>query len=785
MGGHQQLAALVIVVAACWAAYRTQGPSPLPPEAPTEAFSAGRASKLLQRLVPEPTPHPTGTEANVGVRERLVQQLSKVVGERGTVTVDRKLVCHNANCAVVHNVIAMIGASDLAPATKGDSEPLEAEAAAEPWSTSAVMLTAHYDSVGAGPGISDDAVGVVAVLESTRAILASSEPRRHALLVAFTDGEELGLLGARALADSGRLAPVWAVVNFEARGIGGASYLFETGAANRWMIERYQRHASRPAAHSAYAAVYGALPNDTDFSVYKERGLSGANFGYIRGIQSYHTPKDTFQALDTRSLQHHGEQALAMLRGLLTEAELRPSPEVGDAIYADIGQLTLWVTDRATLRLVMVFVLIAWLFIIAWGVRVHWWRWWQPLGGVVTNVLGIVAAAALGFGIDQALIAVSGHRLPWWDAFAPSLILLWSATMALVVASRRVEARYLGGLAAWVGCWLTMTILALLLVEFAPGFSPLLALPAVVGLIAAGIGRWFPAVGWAIAGTGVVVVWVPLAAAMSDAVGASFGLTVTVPAWFLLVPLAAGRVPARGSWIWPSATALVAAGITIFTVSSGTSQVALLAIQQDGEPNIEVGALVTRWGAGPVAGVGSALAEGLSGTPKDTVDWAPVWFEVTQAAVVAGVPVAGPRVTPMPQKTGLHGDNEVIARIEPQQSIARVMFRSETAAPVALRELGEKAGPWVPVSGKVVSVHGLSKAGIEVRFRRGPLVVGPALVALELYPTMPESLAPTMSLRNRSATTMHMGDLHGVLSSSGPWLESKPSSKRRRPKPRR
>lgn len=63
----------------------------------------------------------------------------------------------------------------------------------------APSLAAHYDSVAAGPGPSDDGAAVAAMLESVRALL-TADRLRNDLVLLNTDGEEDGLLGAAAFA---------------------------------------------------------------------------------------------------------------------------------------------------------------------------------------------------------------------------------------------------------------------------------------------------------------------------------------------------------------------------------------------------------------------------------------------------------------------------------------------------------------------------------------------------------------------------------------------------------
>ena len=58
----------------------------------------------------------------------------------------------------------------------------------------------------------------------------------------FTDGEENGLLGAAAyLRDSHARASTGAVINMEARGNQGPSYLFQTGPGDARLIDMYAR----------------------------------------------------------------------------------------------------------------------------------------------------------------------------------------------------------------------------------------------------------------------------------------------------------------------------------------------------------------------------------------------------------------------------------------------------------------------------------------------------------------------------------------------------------------
>ena len=86
------------------------------------------------------------------------------------------------------------------------------------------------------------------------------------VIALITDGEEAGLLGAAAFVREHPLAKdVAFVLNFEARGTSGRSFMFETGPGNL-DAARALRKAGNATAGSVYATIYRTLPNDTDLS---------------------------------------------------------------------------------------------------------------------------------------------------------------------------------------------------------------------------------------------------------------------------------------------------------------------------------------------------------------------------------------------------------------------------------------------------------------------------------------------------------------------------------------
>ena len=283
---------MFIACLVCVGMYQLIPPGIAPIDAPHTEFASGRALQHLQIIAQKP--HPIGSPAHTAVRTYILQELATMglSPEVQTTTV----VNHRETpwiAGTVHNIVAKLQGT----------EP-----------SKALLLVAHYDSVPTGPGASDDGAAVAAMLETMRALKAST-PIRNDVLFLFTDGEEVGLLGATAFVDAHPWAQeVGLVLNFEARGTAGPSLMFETSNENGWLIREFAQAAPYPVTNSLSYEIYKLLPNDTDFTRFKEAGWAGFNFAYIDGFLHYHTALDSVAKLDERSLQHHGSYLLALTR---------------------------------------------------------------------------------------------------------------------------------------------------------------------------------------------------------------------------------------------------------------------------------------------------------------------------------------------------------------------------------------------------------------------------------------------------------------------------------------
>jgi hypothetical protein len=445
-------------------------PRVVPETAPASEFSAERAMKHLRVIAAKP--HPVGSSENQTVREYLIQQLASLDLDP-RVQEETALARGGHVAGTVYNVLGR----------KKGTTPGKA-----------LLLLAHYDSVAAGPGAGDDGAGVAALLETARALHADSAPLRNDVLFLFTDGEEAGLFGAAAfVADNPAAKEIGLVLNFEGRGDSGPSLMFETSEENGWLIREFAAAAPFPSASSLSGAIYKRMPNDTDLSVFKQAGYAGLNFAFIGSPERYHTPQDTPENLDPRSLQHHGSNALALARRFGNQP-LENRRET-DAIYFNFMAGVHWFVDYPIEWAVPLAVAVTLLFLVVGGFGFFTGQ--LRLAGLA---LGVVALALSGFiawrggpAFVQGLAVLHRHGVPpgpiahsalYGAALAFLATALTAALWELVRARTKWGASWQSlafiGLAVWVG-------LAVASSFYFPAGSYLATWPALFNLLALGV----------------------------------------------------------------------------------------------------------------------------------------------------------------------------------------------------------------------------------------------------------------------------------------------------------
>jgi hypothetical protein len=438
-------------------------PAPKPLSAPATEFSAARALETLHRILKDDTPHPIGSPANDAVRGRIVDELTTLGYQP---QVQTAFACGQyVNCATVNNVVARL------EGTEGD-----------PDSSGAVLLAAHYDSVPAGPGDSDDGTGVAAVLEIARSLKSLPAPR-HAIILLIDDGEEAGLLGARAFVDSSPWAKdVRAAVNLDSRGTSGPSLMFETGSANDWVVRLFARHAAHPAATSIFYAVYQQLPNDTDFTVFKAAGYQGLNFAFVGDVVHYHTPLDNSANVNLSSLQHHGENALPAIVAL-ANSDLANPPQ-REAVFFDLfGHWLIHWPARRTLGFALAAAILLVLQII-WMIRNNRLALREYLWGMVNWPVSMIVTGLLAFIVARLLHLAGGTPVSWAAYPLPIEVAFWSLAVAVVTTHAIVFARRAGFWGLWAGAWTWWALLAVVISWQTPGLSYVLLVPTGVAALA-------------------------------------------------------------------------------------------------------------------------------------------------------------------------------------------------------------------------------------------------------------------------------------------------------------
>ena len=411
---------------------------------------------MLERLIGDGVPHPTGSPGADAVRERVLAEFRRL-GDLPRVETD--FACSaNGVCARVSNVVVE---------RKG------------PEARKAILLSAHFDSVAAGPGASDDGMGVAALVEVARAL--SAAPHRRPIVFLIDDGEEQGLIGAEAFAASRRASDFLADVNLEARGTTGASDLFETSTGNAWLAPLFSA-IPRPDASSLFYAIYKALPNDTDLTVFRRHGWRGVNFACIDGVARYHTPRDDLAHADPATLQHHGDNALAMARALDGYAGENPPP--GDAVYFDL--FAAGVARMPAGSMLPASIAEALLVFVAAAIARRRDGLVMPDAalGLLVVPFAMTAATAAGAAVVVLARAIGAAPADW--VAHPFPILLASAAASLVAAGAavRLVARPAGRFETRLGTAAGWVALAVLVSAVAPSAAFPLVIPAAAAVAA-------------------------------------------------------------------------------------------------------------------------------------------------------------------------------------------------------------------------------------------------------------------------------------------------------------
>ncbi len=504
--------------------YQLRGPEPRGADAPADLFSAARALAILDRILGDERPHPLATPANDAVRARLISELESL-----GLDVEIQESPIGSGGATLYNLLARL------PETTSEGKPL--------------VLATHYDSVPAGPGASDAGSCVAALIETARA-MKEGGPWRRPVYFLFTDGEEAGMLGAEAFAATHPLSreePI--VLNFDARGTCGASLMYETHRGNLPVVRLLARHLPIPCVTgSSFVTVYRYLPNNTDFTIFRQHGWIGLNFAFIGGAHRYHTAEDTLENLSLRSLQHHGANALAIGRAIAGDDTLQLEGVSEDAVFFDVlGLAVVYYPQSWGVALA----LMAWLVFVFRSV-------WSLRGRsalrcllvllalfVVTVLASVAIAYALTWGLHVLGVLWKGHVA--WGGLLYAVYFLLAALLVWKVG--RVLLADLDRDVIWAMLWVSWSGAGVVLAVAVPGLSYFLVVPsllcALLFLLPLG-----PAVRMPLSVVAASVILLPLANLAPVALGAGAGMVLSpvfVLVLFPLVPYCGAEVSTGGA----------------------------------------------------------------------------------------------------------------------------------------------------------------------------------------------------------------------------------------------
>ncbi|HEV8254639.1 MAG TPA: M20/M25/M40 family metallo-hydrolase [Vicinamibacteria bacterium] len=663
-------------------------PRPRPADAPASEFSAARARAALERLVGDGVAHPVGSEAHDRMRDRVIGELRRL---SYAAEVQDTFACDPYGvCATITNIRARLPGRERGPA---------------------VLLVAHYDSVPAGPGASDDGSGVATLLEVARA-LKSEPPRKNEVVFLFDDGEEAGLLGADAFAEVSA-AQVGVVINVEARGTEGPSMMFETSRDNRWLVDAFASSVRRPVTGSLFYSVSKRLPNDTDLTVFKEHGMAGLNFAFVGGVMRYHTPLDRVEYASPSSLQHHGDNALALVR-FLADADLTARPR-GDAVFFDVLSLfTVWWPQFWTLPLAA---LTAALVVFAVERRRRQgmlaaaaWRW-----GLAAALAAPLAAGILGFLLLRALRLAGSLSSQWVAHPMPAIAAFWLLGLAVAAAAVALAARRAGPEGAWTGIACVWGALAAIVTAVDSADSYPLLVPA---LAMGAVGAVYPRLAALVGGLVAAILWFPIAWLLFDGVGVPFLPVVAAAVALATGPLLSEIVRADSGERWAVAggaasAAVLAAGVALAapTYSQSSPQRVVILLHQDERQ--------ARWLVTPEGDLPDSMrAAATFGDPEPPFPWMPDVraFAAPAPPIAAGPPdlsVVGSAAEGKGRRLRLHlasrrGAHVAAVFFPPEARVQEVTMGGRPIGPLRERAV-RRAGGW-----KAYWCRTLPAAGIDL-----------------------------------------------------------------------
>ena len=520
-------------------------PSPAPTTANPTTFSAERAMAAINRLADEP--HSVlRREAHDRARDDVVGMFSDL-GYTPTVHSDPMF---DLSDPADKRIFDGLSAEQQAVLKDAPAETIVVDVPGKSEHTMALM--AHYDSAtveadesghqhitdGTSLGAADDGYGVAAIVETLRALKAEGRQPENSLKIVITDGEEVGLIGARNEMRHHRAdyKNVDLVLNLEARGTSGPALMFETSSNNSAVAGYFLSHVKQPVAGSLLPSLYARMPNTTDMAAFIPEGFTVLNIAAIGDAEHYHHPTDAPRYVDHSTLQHYGDQVLDLARAWAFDAQAPTLTADGDLHFFQLWRgLTVRYPAAVGTGLGCLAVIAA---LGAVAVRARSLRWKRVLGtvwGLTWRAMSVSAAAGL--------VQLGAMAMKWApeSGLGPNPLLPWmfagGALIGVGLTVRFVVRRWKAGLGqeAVAAVLLLLTAACIPLMVLVPGAAYVLVLPTLaLALTALAPRRVRPVVG-ALAAFIIVAILAPAVLLIHEML--SLG-AVWVTVFFAIVPVA-------------------------------------------------------------------------------------------------------------------------------------------------------------------------------------------------------------------------------------------------------
>lgn len=368
-----------------------------------------------------------------------------------------------------------------------------------------IMLASHYDSSpkkrsgedGESKGAADAGYGVSTILEIVRVIKESGQELENGIKILITDGEEMGLMGAKEEMNNnfGLYENVNFVVNLEARGIKGPALMFETSSNNKKVIDLYKK-ANLPVSYSLAADVYNKMPNGSDFTEFKNAGLPGINFAVLNDLDYYHTKNDNYENISDTSIQHYGEQVLPVVQ------EYVYNSKYGQADYFESNQDSIFFTllpnvfinySSLIATILAVVSLIALLLImrrlkVNAKLVVKWTTIWTGLALAVAAI-GVAISYIISMVTDIEFKITYMPRVTGADFIALAAVVLTSI-LVTILSKKLAKNRYEFEAMLFGGLWFNEILLVIFMIAL-PGGSYLFLWPVIMTLISIVLSKKF------------------------------------------------------------------------------------------------------------------------------------------------------------------------------------------------------------------------------------------------------------------------------------------------------